>query len=39
MGYGIKGQFIVESDSFIYTDEKSGLNVFNLFRDGYRQTD
>lgn len=39
MGYGIKEQFIVESDSFIYTDEKSGLNVFNLFRDGYRQTD
>ena len=39
MGYGIKEQFIIESDPCIHLDEKSGLNVFNVFRYGYRQTD
>lgn len=37
MAYGIKPMLITEVDDEIYEDNKSNLNVFNLFRDGYRQ--
>lgn len=39
MAYGIKPMFITETDDEVYEDEKSKLEVFNLFRDGYRQVD
>ncbi len=39
MAYGIKPMFITEVDNEIYEDDESNLNVFNLFRDGYRQND
>lgn len=39
MAYGIKPMLITEVDNEIYEDEESNLNVFNLFRDGYRQND
>ena len=39
MAYGIKPMFITEVDNEIYEDDDSNLNVFNLFRDGYRQND
>lgn len=39
MAYGIKPMFITETDNVVYEDEKSKLEVFNLFRDGYRQVD
>ena len=39
MAYGIKPMFITEVDNEIYEDDNSNLNVFNLFRDGYRQND
>lgn len=39
MAYGIKPMFITEVDNEIYKNDESNLNVFNLFRDGYRQND
>lgn len=39
MAYGIKPMLITEVDNEIYEDDDSNLNVFNLFRDGYRQND
>ena len=39
MAYGIKPMFVTEVDNEIYEDDDSNLNVFNLFRDGYRQND
>ena len=39
MAYGIKPMLITEVDNEIYEDDKSNINVFNLFRDGYRQND
>lgn len=39
MAYGIKLMFITEVDNEIYKNDESNLNVFNLFRDGYRQND
>lgn len=39
MAYGIKPMLITEVDNEIYKYDESNLNVFNLFRDGYRQND
>lgn len=39
MAYGIKPMLITEVDNEIYEDDESKLKVFNVFRDGYRQTD
>ena len=39
MAYGIKPMLITEVDNEIYKYDDSNLNVFNLFRDGYRQND
>ena len=39
MAYGIKPMLITEVDNEIYKYDDFNLNVFNLFRDGYRQND
>lgn len=36
MGYGIRPKYITQCDPDIYIDRESQLNVFNLFRNGYR---
>lgn len=39
MGYGVDPMFITEVDKEVYENERYNVKVFNLFRDGYRQTD
>lgn len=36
MAYGINPMFITETDTVVYEDEVSGLKVFNLFREKYK---
>jgi hypothetical protein len=37
MAYGVRPMLITEVDHEIYEDEDSKLNVFNVFRERYRQ--
>jgi len=39
MGYGVRPMFITEVNRLIYEDRDSGLKVFNLFRNEYRNNE
>ena len=40
MAYGIKQQYLTNDiDTEVYYDDELKENVFNIFRNGYRQTD